>query len=291
MKMPILMTGSNGQLGWELQRTAPDNVELHCYDVDTLDICDLEAVQTLCEKLRPTWIINAAAYTAVDKAEENKQIAYAVNADGAANLATAAKNCQSRLLHISTDFIFSGNQGKPYQVDDDPDPKSVYGATKLAGEQKVREILGDEALIVRTAWVYSTHGNNFVKTLLNLMQKHQQLTIIGDQIGTPTWANGLANALWHAIEKNLNGTQHWTDAGIASWYDFAIAIQEEAMSLGLLDNSIPVLPIRTEDYPLPAQRPACGVLNKTDFWQQLGYSAPHWRRALRAMLTELKTQL
>ena len=285
----ILLTGANGQLGWELQRSRPSHIELHAHDADTLDITDAQAVHDAVQALKPDWIINAAAYTAVDKAESETALAYAVNRDGASNLATAARTVNARMVQVSTDFIFDGEQGHPYRPDDAPAPLSVYGASKLAGEIAVQETLGERALILRTAWVYSSHGHNFVKTMLRLMSERENLSIVADQVGSPTWAHGLAHAIWQATTINLHGVHHWTDAGVASWYDFAQAIYEEARALGLLTRDCTLRPIATTDYPTPARRPGFSLLDKASTWQALGITNPiHWRTQLRTMLNELK---
>lgn len=292
MPTRVFVAGANGQLGYELSRTVPASVELTASDSTQLDITDQAAVQEMIDASRPDWIVNAAAYTAVDRAEEQEALAYRVNRDGAANLATAARQAGARLVHISTDFIFDGSKGSPYQVDDVARPQSVYGASKLAGEQAVTSILVQDALIIRTAWVYSMHGQNFVKTMLGLMSDRDELGIVADQAGTPTWANGLAQVIWQAIETGLTGIHHWTDAGVASWYDFAVAIYEEARSSGLLpgDCICRIRPIRTEDYPTPASRPAYSVLDKTTLWRALAVEPLHWRVALRHMLAGLAAE-
>ncbi|MEW5755431.1 MAG: dTDP-4-dehydrorhamnose reductase [Pseudomonadota bacterium] len=284
----ILLTGANGQLGFELQRTAPAGTTIVATDVGELDITNAEAVEILAERTKPNMIINAAAYTAVDKAEQEQGEAYAINAEGAAHLASAAHRYNARLVHISTDFVFDGKKSTPYLPADTPIPLSVYGASKLKGEQRVREITQGDALIVRTAWVYSSHGANFVKTMLRLMREREQLGVVSDQIGSPTWTKGLANAIWGLVAKSdLKGVYHWTDAGVASWYDFAVAIQEEALQLGLLDKTIPIRPILTTQYPTPATRPAYSVLDKTATWAALETTPIHWREQLRQMLMEL----
>jgi dTDP-4-dehydrorhamnose reductase len=236
----------------------------------------------------PDLVINAAAYTAVDKAESEKDKAYEVNVRGAANIAKAAEHSGARLIHISTDFVFDGRKSKPYRPDDKPNPISVYGASKLQGEEAVLRETMKKALILRTGWVYSSHGSNFVKTMLKLMAERDEISVVADQVGTPTWARGLAKAIYHfANIPDTHGIYHSTDAGVASWYDFAAAIQEEAHQLGILQSLIPVIPIRTDDYPTAAKRPPYSVLDKTATWQALGYTASHWRVALRLMLEEL----
>jgi dTDP-4-dehydrorhamnose reductase len=255
---------------------------------DDLDVTDGDVVSKTIETLHPVLVINAAGYTAVDKAEEERDLAFAVNSEGARHLARAARGSEARMIHVSTDFVFDGEQGRPYRPDDEPNPLGTYGASKLEGERAATRELGDALLILRTAWVYSEHGHNFVKTMLRLMRERDTLRVVADQAGTPTWGNGLAQALWGAAHLGLTGVHHWTDAGVASWYDFAVAIQEEASAMGLLETAIPIDPISAAEYPTPAQRPAYSVLDKTDTWRALGYKSAHWRIALREMLCQLK---
>lgn len=301
--MKVLITGKNGQLGSELQKTCPSNVELICFGSKELDISNVEQVNELLISNSPDIVINAAAYTAVDKAETDVDQAYAVNKQGAANLANVCKHINAKLIHISTDFVFDGTSTLPYTASDATNPLGVYGASKLAGEQAINEALGSQAIIVRTAWVYSVFGNNFVKTMLRLMSEKEQLGIVGDQVGTPTWVAGLANMLWALVAKTSDNTineQHssannslilnWTDAGVASWYDFAVAIQELAVEQGLLSKAIPISAIPAASYPTPAKRPAFSVLNKAQAEELSGVKTVHWRAQLKAMLTELKAQ-
>ncbi|WP_299872377.1 dTDP-4-dehydrorhamnose reductase [uncultured Cocleimonas sp.] len=284
----VLITGADGQLGFELQRSLPDGFECLATDKDALDITDAQAVNAYIQQQKPDVIINSAAYTAVDKAEEETDLAIAINTTGAKNLAQAAKDNHIKLVQISTDFVFDGKACSPYKVDAVTDPDGYYGKTKRDGDNLVAEILGDDALIIRTSWLYSSHGSNFVKTMLRFMQEREELGIIADQIGTPTWANSLANAVWKAIELDTTGFHHWSDAGVASWYDFAYAIMEEGVSLGLLDKEITINPITTADYPTPASRPCYSVLDKTVTWKELRLKSDHWRVALRNMMKELK---
>lgn len=297
--MKVLITGKNGQLGSELQKTCPSNIELICFGSKELDISNAEQVNELLISHSPDIVINAAAYTAVDKAETDFEQAYAVNEQGPANLATVCKLINAKLIHVSTDFVFDGTNTLPYTAADATNPLGVYGASKLAGEQAINSILGSQATIVRTAWVYSVFGNNFVKTMLRLMSEKEQLGIVGDQVGTPTWAAGLADMLWALVNKasteqtqsTTNDTAtilNWTDAGVASWYDFAIAIQELAVEQGLLGKAIPISAIPAASYPTPAKRPAFSVLNKAQAEELSGVKTVHWRAQLKTMLTELK---
>lgn len=286
--MNVLVLGANGQLGWELQRTCPDSVSLTACGRSEIDLLDAHSIHTYFKTVQPDIIINAAAYTAVDKAEQEKETADKLNHVAVRHIAEICSSHGIHLVHISTDFIFNGINHKPYQPQDMPSPISVYGETKLKGEEAVREILGAKATIIRTAWLYSSHGSNFVKSMLSLMDIKPALNIIDEQIGTPTWANGLARAVWGTIEQKITGIHHFTDAGAASWYDFAIAIQEEALTLELINKEIPVNPIPADRYSTPAKRPFYGILDKTSLWQALDIKPIHWRRQLRTMLKELK---
>lgn len=285
--MNVFITGSaRGQLHWELLRTAPEQATLLESD-SRLDISDAQAVRRQLEHLRPDVIINAAAYTAVDKAESEPQQAAAVNAAGVELLAGTAADIGAHLLHVSTDFVFGPGNGAPFAEDAATAPISIYGQTKLAGEQALQRLLPHDSACIRTAWVYSSHGNNFVKTMLRLMNERGEVGVIADQIGSPTWANALARALWRAAERRSTGMMHWTGAGAASWYDFAVAIQEEGRELGLIDRPVVVNPLTTEQYPTPATRPHYSVLALSRTWQALDLSAEHWRQDLRTMLKEL----
>lgn len=285
--MKVLITGANGQVGRELQRTAPPAYEVTAMNRGDLDITDSAAVTAAMNRIRPQWVINAAAYTAVDRAEQEREAAFAVNAHGAGNVARAAAQSGARMVQISTDFVFDGTKSRPYLPEDTPNPINVYGASKLEGERQVAEFSDGEALILRTAWVYSVYGNNFVKTVLRLLKERDQIEIVVDQVGSPTWARGLAHTIWRAIEKGLSGIHHWTDSGVASWYDFAAAIEEEARILGLSGGKVTVSPICTEDYPTLARRPPYSVLAKKKTCAALDSLCPHWRSSLRNMLLEV----
>lgn len=287
MNKKVLITGAKGQLGYELPRTAPTGYHCILTDVTELDITDAIAVNAYVTQCQPDVIINSAAYTAVDKAEEEPALATAINEIGAKNLAQVSKDNGIKFIQTSTDFVFSGQGCSPYAVDAVTKPQGVYGQTKDEGDKAVLAILGKDAFIIRTAWLYSAHGNNFVKTMLRLLSERDVLGIIADQVGTPTWAHSLAEAIWKAIALDATGIHHWTDAGVASWYDFAVAIQEEGLALGLLDKKAQVNPLTTADYPTPASRPAYSVLDKSKTWKALGIQSEHWRDALRNMLREL----
>jgi dTDP-4-dehydrorhamnose reductase len=284
----VLLTGANGQLGRELQRTAPSSIDLVARGRAQLDITDGTEVERQVTLAEPEVVINAAAYTAVDLAEEHRELTFAVNAEGARNLARAAATHGARMLQVSTDFVFDGVQGRPYQPEDSTNPQTAYGASKRRGEEYVIEASGGSAVILRTAWLYSRFGTNFATAMLRRMQAGQPLRVVADQVGTPTWARGLAEAIWRIVAMpSLQGLHHWTDAGVASWYDFAVAIQEEALLCGLLGRAVEVQPIASTDYPTPAHRPAYSVLDKARTWSALALRPVHWRSALRSMLKEL----
>jgi len=285
--MKVLLTGAGGQLGQALQHCAPAGVEIVPLGHAALDIGDAEAVMARVAAEAPALIVNAAAYTAVDKAESDQAEAYRINAEGPGHLAVAAKAHGARFVHVSTDFVFDGVSGVPYRPDQPTAPLGAYGASKLAGEQAVQAAL-PEALIVRTAWVYGVTGHNFVRTMLRLMAERDEVRVVADQIGSPTFAGGLAEALWALDAAGATGLHHWTDSGAASWYDFAVAIQEEALAIGLLGRTVPILPIATSDYPTPAKRPHYSVLDKRSAVAAVGAPAPHWRANLRSMLGVIK---
>ncbi len=289
----ILITGANGQLGYELQKTAPENIRIIGTDIDSLDITCRRQIDLALEQYQPDGLINGAAYTAVDQAEADHDTAYRINSTAPALIAQAiaarieAGKPATSLIQISTDFVFAGQQPVPYATDAEThNPLGVYGNSKLAGEQAVARYL-PEALIIRTSWLYSAHGNNFVKSMLRLMRDKEQLGIVYDQVGSPTWARTLADTVWALLDQNISGIYHCSDNGVASWYDFAAAIQQLALEQGLLDKAIPLRPIRSSEYPTPAQRPAYSVMDKATTETALGYTLPYWRDSLRAMLEEL----
>ena len=291
----VLVTGAGGQLGYELQQSVPSDIRLVPMTSAALDITSSRQVNLAIDEHQPDCIINAAAYTAVDKAETDDERAWLVNNTAPALIAQAIaaraeQGQQIQLIQVSTDFVFDGQQATPYLPDSETDsPLGVYGASKLAGEQAVARYVPG-ALIVRTSWLYSTHGNNFVKSMLRLMRDKDQLGIVYDQIGSPTWANTLAETLWGLFRQNAAGIYHCSDNGVASWYDFAAAIQEEALELGLLTDNIALRPIRSSEYPTPAKRPAYSVMDKAATESLLGKTLPHWRVSLRSMLNQLAKQ-
>lgn len=288
MKQTVLVTGAGGQLGRELVLVASSAVDCVAVNRKTLNIADPEAVSAQLKETQPQLVINTAAYTAVDKAESEPEQAWRINAHGPGILATACAAQGVRMIHLSTDFVFSGDASQPYQPGAPCSPVSEYGRGKLAGEKAVLEAL-PEALIVRTSWVYSRFGANFVKTMLRLMSEREELGVVCDQLGTPTWARGLAQALWAAASRpQLQGIYHWSDEGVCSWYDFARAIYEEGRAAGLLTSEVEIKPIPGASYPTPAQRPVYSVLDKTSSWRDFELQGVAWREQLRSMLLDMK---
>lgn len=288
MNQKVLVVGAGGQLGQELQRTVPPGVECVPKTRTQLDVADASAVAEALAEVAPQVVVNAAAYTAVDKAEAEPEAALRGNAEAPETLAQACAKQGVRFIHISTDFVFDGAASRPYLPEASTAPLGEYGRSKLAGELAVQKALPD-ALILRTGWVYSSFGGNFVKTMLRLMGERDELGVVSDQVGTPTWANGLANAVWAATaQPKLKGIYHWSDAGVCSWYDFAVAICEEALALGLLSRPVKIRPIEAKEYPTPAERPAYSVLDKTSSWRDFALEGVHWRQQLRDMLKDFK---
>jgi dTDP-4-dehydrorhamnose reductase len=285
----ILLAGASGQVGWELQRTLAPLGEVILIGRDTVDFSHPEAVQKLVDSVNPTLVVNAVAYTAVDRAESEPELAHLVNETSPGILASAAAQVGAGLIHISTDYVFDGNHSRPYLETDATNPLGVYGKSKLAGEAAIRSNCSRH-FIVRTAWVYGTYGkSNFVKTMLRLGAEREELQVVTDQIGSPTWAKDLAGAIAQLIPKlspGTAGTYHYTNSGVCSWYDFAVAIFEEARQLGFPLNIQTVIPITTEEYPTPAKRPAFSVLSWKKTSALLGSFPPHWRQSLREMLAE-----
>lgn len=289
--MKVLITGASGQLGWELRRAAPQDAAVAAFSRQELDIADAPAVARAVTDFGPEVILNAAAFTAVDRAETEPEAAFAVNAVGAGNVARAAAAGGAFLVHVSTDFVFDGAAVRPYPPDAGTNPLGVYGTSKVAGEERVRQEAGETSLILRSSWLYGSQGHNFVKTMLRVMGERDQVKVVADQMGAPTWTRSLADTIWAAAAGKLTGVHHWSDAGVASWYDFAVAIQEKALDLGLLRRRVPVHAIASEDYPTPARRPRYSVLDTSALRDALGVSPRHWQISLGDMLKELKERV
>jgi dTDP-4-dehydrorhamnose reductase len=285
--MKVLQLGATGQLGLALQATKPENVALTVAGRKEVDFANPAVVEEFVSSVTADVIINAAAYTAVDKAESEEETAFQVNAQSVGVIARAAARIGARFVHVSTDYVFDGSRAG-YGPDDTTAPLGVYGRSKLAGERLTLSLCPN-SLIVRTAWVYSEHGNNFVKTMIRLMSSHPQIKVVADQVGTPTYARSLAQALWRLVQTENRGILHFTDSGVASWYDFACAIQEISLELGLLKAAVPVLPISTAEFPTPAKRPVLSILDKSKTWEILGGPADHWRSTLRLMLERYRS--
>ena len=288
--MKVFVAGSRGQLGQTLAETVPAAMDFAGGDLPEVNITDLRALQARVAAERPDVVINAAAYTAVDKAESEPDVAKLVNVEGARNVAGAAREAGARVIHVSTDFVFDGGSDRPYEPDNSPAPLCVYGQTKLDGEVAVRDATDGDAIIIRTAWLYSRFGQNFVRTMLRLMGERDELSVVADQRGTPTWARSLAETTWAAVAADLpGGVYHWTDGGEASWHEFAEAIYQEARRSGLLDRDVVVRAIPTKEYPTPARRPAYSVLDCSATVVALGIEQRPWKERLRQMLQELRT--
>jgi len=299
--MKVLITGAAGQLGRALRSSVPEAivgepVQLITtareggHGVRALDLTDAASCRDLVQELRPDWVINAAAYTAVDRAESEPDLARAVNAGAPTAFAEALQGSGGRILQLSTDFVFNGQQGTPYQPSQPVDPLGVYGASKADGERAVLERLGGEgrAVVLRTSWVYGPVGKNFLLTMLRLLGEREQLGVVADQVGCPTATAGLAQACWAVLEHDVAGVHHWSDAGAASWYDFAMAIRELALAQGLLQRAAAVRPLTTADYPTQAQRPSYSLLDCTASRARLQLEPRHWREALAAVLLALR---
>ena len=284
--MKVVIIGKSGQLANELVAELPEAVEVLSLGRNDVDITSYNELSTRVQQFKPNVIINASAYTAVDKAESDSDAAFALNEKAVQIMANVAKENNCRFLHVSTDFVFDGESNLAYDVSDNTNPTSVYGASKLSGELAITKTYPENSAIVRTSWVYSTFGNNFVKTMLRLMKEKEQLGVVGDQIGCPTNAKGLAQFLWLLASHNdLKQVYHWSDAGVASWYDFAVAIQELGLEHGLLDKKIPISAIPSSAYPTPAKRPKFSLLNSSE--ANLLMKQGHWREQLECCLLQM----
>lgn len=283
--MRALITGASGQLGQALVASTPAGWECVALHRAECDLASEASIRAAVAQHRPDLVFNAAAYTAVDRAEVEETLATAINGAAVGILRDALETYGGQLVHVSTDFVFDGNSAAAYEPGATRQPLSAYGRSKAAGEVGA----GPDALVVRTSWVYGAGGTNFVRTMLHLMRERDEVRIVADQIGAPTWAQGLAETLWALSIKGAQGIFHHRDAGVASWYDFALAVQEEAVAIGLLERQVPVIPISTTDYPTPARRPAFSLLNDVATRAVLGDRPPHWRVNLRRMLEEEKS--
>ena len=288
----VLLTGCHGQLGQELLARVPADVTLVPTGRADLDLADSAACRAAVLHHRPDWVLNAGAYTAVDKAESEPDLAHAVNAGAPEAFAAALAECGGRLLQVSTDFVFNGEQGTPYPPDQPLQPLGVSGASKAAGEVAIfHQLPAHQICLLRTSWVYGPVGKNFCLTMLRLHSNKaaagEALAVVADQVGCPTATHTLANACWAAIQSQTSGVLHWSDAGAASWYDFAVAIGELGAAQGLLKRPAKVRPIATSDYPTPAQRPAYSLLDCRASRICLGLEPVHWRTALAEVIARV----
>jgi dTDP-4-dehydrorhamnose reductase len=291
--MRILLTGKNGQVGWELQRTLAPLGEITACDREQLDLCDVSQVRARIRELQPQLIVNAAAYTAVDRAESEPEIAMQINAVAPAAMAEAAKEIGALLVHYSTDYVFDGAK-VPYTEDDATNPLNVYGKTKLAGEQAIQSS-GASHMILRTSWVYGARGKNFLLTILRLARERNELTIVKDQIGAPTWSHDIAEATARIVrhmgtEKNLaatagefSGIYHLTSAGATSWFGFA----EFALAAAKLQNAVNLKPIDTAQYKTAARRPLSSILDSSRLARTFGFTLPPWQASAAAVCSEI----
>jgi dTDP-4-dehydrorhamnose reductase len=285
----ILITGKNGQVGWELQRSIAALGQVIAIDADEMDLANPDAIRSTIRDLKPAIIINPAAHTAVDKAESEPELAHAINGIAPGILAEEAQRLGSILVHYSTDYVFDGSKAAPYTEEDTPNPQSVYGKTKLEGEQAVHAS-GCKHLIFRTSWVYGVHGGNFVKTMLRLAKERSELRIVGDQFGAPTWARDLAQATASALtnwqskdwDSSLNGLYHLTNCGRTNWHHFAEEIIRLARQYdaALATKSIDIRAITAAEYPVPAKRPVNSVLSNDKINRAFGIRLPEWQVSL-----------
>lgn len=285
----VLLIGAKGQVGQELQVTLPYLGEVISIGREELDLTNSEKISQLIGEIHPDYLVNAAAYTAVDKAETEPDLAYSINAIAPKIMAESAEKIKAKFLHISTDYVFDGRKNTPYLETDLTNPLGVYGQSKLRGEEEIKTV-NSQAIILRTAWVYGSYGkSNFVKTMLRLGKEREELKVVVDQVGSPTWAKDIATAITHLLINvdNPPGIYNFTNSGVASWFDLTKAIFEEAKISGIPLKIQRVIPITTAEYPTPAVRPAYSVLSGQKISQQLDYIPPYWRDSLKAMLNQL----
>lgn len=281
----VLLTGCNGQLGTECQRIVPVDCSLIAVGRDQVDLGQPDQIAKLIREVQPDVILNTAAWTAVDLAESQEEEAFAVNATAVEAMAETAASIGARLINVSTDYVFSGHGKVPWQESDPVAPLNAYGRTKLAGEQAVAAHLGERGHSVRTSWLYGRNGNNFVRTMLNLMQAGRSLKVVEDQLGSPTWAGGLAAALWALADaESAPPILHFTDGGIASWFDFATEIRACGIANNLDLQASSVHPCPSTEYPTPAARPSWSPMHFSDSWHDLGIRQSTWQDALHHAL-------
>ena len=293
--MKVLIIGGNGQLGKSLCNTKPENLDLISYSKEEFNLLDVDNCLNKIENVKPNYVINAAAYTAVDKAETERELVEIVNAKNPYKIASSLVNLGGKFIQISTDFVFSGLKSSPYQTNDELLPLNEYGKSKALCEKLLVEL--NNTKIIRTSWLYSPFGKNFCLTMLRLhktcLDKEVPLRVVSDQISCPTSSFSLSNVCWKMINndeifKNEQKIFHWSDAGVASWYDFAVAIGEIGLKFGLLDKKSRVLPIKSKDFPTPAKRPSFSLLDSSDICKHLKLERSHWRSELEYVIEQIK---
>ena len=287
--MNVIIFGARGQLGQCLADIVSSGI---CAEFLSREDCDLlqpGSIKRTLDKKKPDFIINAAAYTDVDRAEFEAEVAHRINGKAVGAIAEWVSYNRARLIHLSTDFVFDGKSQRPYQINDKMNPLGAYGASKEAGEKQVKELAPKATMVIRTSWVYSEYGSNFVKTMLRLMRESKSLSVVDDQLGSPTYAGSLARIIWTIINMDYfqPGIFHWTDNGTITWYQFACTIQAEATKLGLLNRSIPIKPISTDEYPTSAKRPAYSALDTSKLEQLTSQKARDWQLNLNYVLNRL----
>ncbi len=285
--MKLLITGSGGMLAQDLiQQIQEEQWRYHAFTKRELDITEPESIAKHLLQIKPDVLVNCAAYTQVDQAENDEINAKRVNQEGAGHLAHFCREYQIKLVHLSTDFVFDGKQAEPYTESNRPNPTGIYGHTKRAGEEAILQQTTD-AIIVRTSWLHGVGGKNFVKTMLRLAQKQPEIKVVDDQIGSPTWTVDLAQALIHLLKVGASGIIHFSNRGQCSWYEFAQKAIQIAHQQGILPQKTPVLSMPSSEYPTPAKRPAFSVLNCKKYTELTGQTPPHWQAGLAQMITQL----
>ena len=285
--MKVLVTGKSGQVGHDVCKSAPKDVEVVAFNHQQLDITSQNDIKEKIESEKPDLIINCAAYTAVDKAESERETAYNINAIAAGNLAELASQNAIRLIHLSTDFVFDGKKSSPYQPEDDRNPISAYGKSKSQGETLVQENNPDASIILRASWIYSLTGRNFVKTMMELFNTQDEIRVVSDQVGAPTYSKNLALTIWSLVKSDIRtGIYHWSDNGVASWYDLALATYDLCHDIGLTNRDINFVPVSTDQYPTAAKRPSYSLLDISKTQKVWGVKSEYWRTALKKMLVE-----
>ena len=291
----IVVTGATGQLGQTLSRLWSESplpqYQFKALDRSELDLSQADSAIAVLTELKPSVIVNAAAYTQVDKAESDSIDVYRINAGAVGRIAAWSAENDARLIHISTDFVFGGASKTPYEPGQQKNPLGVYGASKLAGERQIQALAKRRSTVIRTSWLYCEYGNNFVKTMLRLMGEKDQLSVVDDQRGSPTSTHGLAALIFAMIlNRNAAGTYHWTDGGSISWFEFALEIQRQGVQEGLLSRAIPISPISTSEFPTPARRPAYSVLDRSRTLADFDCPRADWQAQLNRVLKELASK-